>query len=98
MKTKLSRIDRATRDQKILELSKSGVKQAELARKFSVSPQRIGQIVTNYKKPYKSLKKKALSIVDQVSTKTKTKNNLIEGIVNSNMGDDLKLELLKKLY
>lgn len=82
------------RNEKIFSMSKEGAKQTEIANKFGVSAQRIGQILLSHKKPTKNLKKKAINVINQVS-KPSFKNDLVAAIISSDMKNEIKLELLK---
>jgi hypothetical protein len=113
VKTKLSKADMTARNKQIFEMRKNGATQNEIAEKFGVSAPRIGQILSNYKKPYKSMKKKALSVIDEVAFKNKqtltqmakngearpiSVNHLVSAIIKCDMDANAKLELLKNFF
>ena len=99
MKTKLSKADMTARNKQIFEMRRDGATQNEIAEKFGVSAPRIGQILSDYKKPYKSMKKKALSVIDEVTSKKKQNNvDLVAAIIKCDMDANAKLELLKNFF
>jgi transcriptional regulator with XRE-family HTH domain len=93
LKIKMSKADVADRNKKIIEMSRKGLKQSEIAKEFGVSSQRISQIMSGFK--INKTKKKTNEPREAMILKSK--NELIEAIVLSNMDSDLKLELLKLL-
>lgn len=102
MKTKLSKEELIERNNKILEMSNKGDhNQKEIAKKFGISFQRVGQIVQgwNLYSNNKDLKKNAMPFVDAVSKKPKTfsKEELINAVLESNMEDNFKLKLVETL-
>ena len=99
MKTKLSKADMTARNKQIFEMRRDGATQNEIAEKFGVSAPRIGQILSDYKKPYKSMKRKALSVIDEVTSKKKQNNvDLVSAIIKCDMDAKAKLELLKNFF
>lgn len=95
LKTQLSKEEIVKRNKKIFLLSKSGKKQTEIAKQMGVSAQRVGQILMGNK--YKSSRKtlnKASSIVDAISNDY---SSIVSAIVVSNLDDDTKLNLIKRL-
>lgn len=99
VKTKLSKADMTARNKQIFEMRRDGATQNEIAEKFGVSAPRIGQILSDYKKPYKSIKKKALSVIDEVTSKKKQNNvDLVAAIIKCDMDANAKLELLKNFF
>jgi predicted transcriptional regulator len=98
VKTKLSKADMTARNKQIFEMRKSGFTQSEIAESFGVSTPRIGQILSNYKKPYKSMKKKALLVIEEVTNKKQSNTDLVSAILKCDMDDAAKLELLKNFF
>lgn len=100
MKTKLSKEELVERNNKILEMSKKGNhNQREIAKKFGISFQRVGQIVQGWNLYSNNLKKSAMPFVDAVSKKPKTfsKEELINAVLESNMDNNFKLKLVEAL-
>ena len=109
MKTKLSKADMTARNKQIFEMRKNGATQNEIAEKVGVSAPRIGQILSDYKKPYK----KALSVIEEIASKKKqdlrdmakngearpiSANHLVSAIIKCDMDANAKLELLKNFF
>lgn len=94
MKATLSKQEIIERNNKIIEMSKKGVKQTEIAPKFGVSAQRIGQIINAHKNG-KKLRKNVEVIVDEISKLSKEK--LFTSVIDSNIDSDVKLKLAEIL-
>lgn len=77
-------------------MRRSGAKQSEIAERFGVSTPRIGQILSNYKKPTKNPNKKALFVIEEVTKKQGV--DLVSAIINCDMDPSVKLELLKNFF
>jgi hypothetical protein len=89
------------RNNKILEMSNKGNhNQREIAKKFGISFQRVGQIVQGWNLYSNNLKKSAMPFVDAVSKnkpKSFSKEELISAVLDSNMDNNFKLKLVEIL-
>jgi len=104
LKTKLSKEEIALRNNKILEMSKKGIYQKDIAKKIGISPQRVGQIMEGWRFYHKNLKKVATPFVDAVATpfvdavsKPFSKEKIITAVLDSNMDSNFKLMLVEIL-
>lgn len=75
-------------------MSKEGSKQTEIAQKFGISAQRIGQILLSYKG--KNLKRKAMPFVNAASKSFSTEN-LVSAVLDSDIDSNFKLKLVEVL-
>ena len=90
----------ADRNKQIFDLRNKGYTQIEIASKFGISGQRVGQILNNYsphKPKNKDLKSKAVSYVDKIVS-SKKDTSLVAAIIESDLDSSVKVKLIEELW
>lgn len=103
----ISKADMSARNKQIFEMRKNGATHSEIANKVGVSSPRVGQILSNYKKPYRKIsytdevvennKQTLFETAKSGEVKPVNVNYLVSAIINCDMESKAKLELLKNL-